>query len=552
MPDLTGSVPRDGWDAIVVGTGIGGATLGHALAAAGWRVLFCEKGKAGSAGRELRGDYAERFVSDSGDAGQVLARAGRTSDAVLDRSCGDVPFIPFTGSGAGGSSALYGMAMERFDPVDFAPRARFASAAQTTLPERWPIAYEDLAPHYEMAERLYRVRGTRDPSRRDDARALSPPPPLSPRGLALSAFLERKGMHVYRVPLACDFTAGCRYCQGYLCPADCKVDGMRACLAPAIERHGAMLLDDCNVVRVEAKGRAVTEVVCERRGESLRLRGTIVVLAAGALGTPGILLASTSDAWPEGLANRSGLVGRNLMRHFNDLYALFLPGVPGDEGNRQKELAFNDFYATTDAKFGTVQSFGRLPPAEVILRSLRADARAGPKPWRSALIGLASPLMAPFLRRIVARSTVLATIVDDPPYADNRVTLSGQTSQTGARVLAIEYRIRPVDQARIASQRALMRDLLKPLRFLLIRQAENARLLAHACGTCRFGSDPRTSVLDADNRAHGLDNLYVVDASFMPSSGGTNPGLTIAANALRVASHLLGRPVTPLETGYGA
>ena len=552
MPDLTESVPRDGWDAIVVGTGIGGATLGHALAAGGWRVLFCEKGNAGSAARALRGDYAECFVAGSDDARRALAQAGRASETVLDRTCGDAPFVPFIGSGAGGSSALYGMAMERFDPVDFAPRARFTHAADTTLPERWPIAYEDLAPHYEMAERLYRVRGTRDPSRGHDARALSPPPPLSARGRALSSFLERKGMHVYRVPLACDFTAGCRYCQGYLCPADCKVDGMRACLAPAIERHGATLLGDCNVVRVEAKGRAVTEVVCDRRGETLRLRGTIVVLAAGALGTPGILLASTSDAWPEGLANRSGLVGRNLMRHFNDLYALFLPGVSGDEGNRQKELAFNDFYATNDAKFGTVQSFGRLPPAEVILRSLRDDARAGPHAWRSGLIGLARPLMAPFLRRIVARSTVLATIVDDPPYANNCVTLSGQSSQSGARTLAIEYRIRPADEARIARQRALMRDLLKPLRFMLIRQAENARLLAHACGTCRFGDDPRTSVLDANNRAHGLDNLYVVDASFMPSSGGTNPGLTIAANALRVASHLLGRSIPSLETLNGA
>ena len=553
MRDLTtASVPRDGWDAIVIGTGIGGATLGHALASAGWRVLFCEKGKATRAARGLRGDYAERFVTRSADPRQVLARAGRTSEAVLDRTCGDAPFIPFTGSGAGGSSGLYGMAMERFDPIDFAPRARFAAAEETTLPERWPIAYEDLALHYATAERLYRVRGAQDPLRSDDARALSPPPPLSERGRGLSAFLEQKGMHVYRVPLACDFTAGCRYCQGYLCPADCKVDGMRACLAPAIERHGATLLDDCNVVRLAATGRAVTEIVCDRRGEMLRLRGSVVVLAAGALGTPGILLASASDAWPDGLANRSGLVGRNLMRHFNDLYALFLPGVSGDDGNRQKELAFNDFYATADAKFGTVQSFGRLPPAEVILRSLRDDARAGPHAWRSGLIGLASPLMAPFLRRIVARSTVLATIVDDPPYADNRVTLVGQASGTAAPALAIEYRIRPADAARIARQRALMRDLLKPLRFLLIRQAENARLLAHACGTCRFGDDPRTSVLDADNRAHGFDNLYVVDASFMPSSGGTNPGLTIAANALRVAAQLLGRPVTPLEASNDA
>jgi choline dehydrogenase-like flavoprotein len=552
MPDLTESVPTDGWDAIVVGTGIGGATLGHALAAGGWRVLFCEKGKTGSAARDLRGDYAEHFLPAHANLQHVLARAGRTSDFVLDRMHGDTPFVPFTGSGAGGSSALYGMAMERFHPVDFAPRASAANAEETTLPDRWPVAYEDFAPHYAAAERLYRVRGTADPLRSDDARALPSPPPLSPRGQALSAFLEKKGMHVYRVPLACEFAPGCRCCQGYLCPANCKVDSARACLAPAIERHGAALLDDCNVLRLTATRRDVTEVVCERRGEILRLRGTIVVLAAGALATPGILLASTSDAWPDGLANRSGLVGRNLMRHFNDLYALFLPDTAADDENRQKELAFSDFYAMTDAKFGTVQSFGRLPPADVILRSLCDDARAGRQSWRSGFVGLASPVIAPFVRRIVARSTVLATIVDDPPYADNRVTLTAHSSQRGARTLAIDYRIRPSDRARIARQRALMRDLLKPLRFKLIKQAENARLLAHACGTCRFGNDPQTSVLDADNRAHGLDNLYVVDASFMPSSGGTNPGLTIAANALRVAGRLLGHSVAPMEASHGA
>jgi choline dehydrogenase-like flavoprotein len=550
LADMTDRMARDGWDAIVIGTGIGGATLGYALAAAGWRVLFCEKGRTRAAENGLRGDYAERFLGRTASPADVLLRAGRTADVVVDRTRVDVPFVPFIGNGAGGSSALYGMVMERFDRADFEAPPSAPDASNGAPRVRWPISYDDLAPHYASAERLYRVSGTGDPLRTDRPATLAPPPPLSSGGQALSSFLAGKGMHVYRVPLACDFVPGCQYCQGFLCPRECKVDSARACLAPALERHGAALLDECSVVRLSATRRSVTEVVCERRGERLRLRGKIIVLAAGALATPGILLASTSESWPQGLANGSGLVGRNLMRHFTDLYAVFAHRTAGDD-NRRKELAFNDFYAMRDAKLGAVQSFGRLPPADVILRSLSDGGGTGRRSWRDALLGMATPVLAPLLRRIVNRSTVLATIVDDPPYPDNRVTAAGRLEGSGEPMLAIEYRIRPADQARIARQRALMREVLNPLRFLLIRQAENARLLAHACGTCRFGHDPRQSVLNADNRAHALDNLYVVDASFMPTSGGTNPGLTIAANALRVATQLIVSPAT-LETSNGA
>ena len=131
---------------------------------------------------------------------------------------------------------------------------------------------------------------------------------------------------------------------------------------------------------------------------------------------------------------------------------------------------------------------------------------------------------------------MLATIMEDLPYEDNAVAPSPGTDGGG---LTIRYRIRDHDSARVRALRARVADALKPYRFLLLKQAEDNRYLAHVCGTCRFGHDPRQSVLDAGNKAHGLSNLYVVDGSFFPSSGGTNPALTIAANALRVADRLL-------------
>jgi choline dehydrogenase-like flavoprotein len=132
---------------------------------------------------------------------------------------------------------------------------------------------------------------------------------------------------------------------------------------------------------------------------------------------------------------------------------------------------------------------------------------------------------------------ILAATLEDFPYADNRVE-PARTDAQGAR-LAIEYRVRDADRARIAAFRKKMGEVLSGYSFKLIKQAENNQRIAHVCGTCRFGDDPATSVLDRNNRAHGLANLYVVDSSFFPSSGGTNPSLTIAANALRVADHLL-------------
>jgi choline dehydrogenase-like flavoprotein len=130
--------------------------------------------------------------------------------------------------------------------------------------------------------------------------------------------------------------------------------------------------------------------------------------------------------------------------------------------------------------------------------------------------------------------------MEDLPYEENRVQLPERPETGGPRV-SIAYRVSQQDRRRIRTFRARIREILKPYRFLLIKQAENNKRLAHVCGTCRSGRDPGSSVLDPYNRAHGLENLYVVDSSFFPSSGGTNPGLTITANALRVADHLIGQ-----------
>ncbi len=535
------------WDVIVVGSGMGGATLGYSLAKAGKRVLFCEKGRKRPERRSGQpSDYPEIQGGRSGAvlgcrAGDALLDAGRCAEELVDQSSSrERRFIPFIGSGPGGSSALYGMALERFFRSDFVPRSNHPGAPDTALEESWPVSYDELSPYYGAAEKLFRVRGADDPlgQLRDHGAKLAAAPELSVGGAEMFDFLGAKGLHPYRLPMACEFVPGCRGCQGHLCDRDCKNDSARVCLLPALGQFGASMLNECEVLAVQAEPTRASGVVCMYRGERLHLRARTVVLAAGALETPRILLDSTSADWPAGLANGSGQVGRNLMRHMIDLY-LVRSELANSHGfdNRMKELAFNDFYRFEGTKMGSVQSFGRLPPAAMLSGSMQQDLRTGRFPFLASLFPVARPLLMPTLKRLVSQTTVLATTLEDLPYASNRVYRIASASG-GASRMAINYRVRAEGQQRLQRMRMLMRDVLAPKRWRRVDQAVNNERIAHACGTCRFGTDPRTSCLDRNNRVHDLDNLYVVDSSFFPSSGGTNPSLTIAANALRVADHL--------------
>ncbi|MBL8392888.1 MAG: GMC family oxidoreductase [Candidatus Accumulibacter sp.] len=524
------------WDVIIVGSGMGGATLGYALARAGLTVLFCERGRShvgNNAKSSLVGSYAETFAANAWrDAKQLhdlLERGGRYCGEIGDRSnVRSKSFVPFLGSGTGGSSALYGMALERFFPSDFTPRRYHQGVNDATVPESWPISYEELEPYYHQAETLYRVRGEADPIRGEPADHLRSPNPMPTSQQALFEFLVGRGLHPYRLHMACEYVPGCQICQSYLCARHCKNDGSRICLEPALVEHGAALLDECEVVSLTATRARVTGVNCVRKGRGFSIEGRIVVLAAGALHTPAILLRSVSAEWPRGLGNESGFVGRCLMRHYVDLYVMT---SRHPEGNCDKTLAFNDFYHIDGKKLGSVQSFGQLPPAALLAETLRSDIRNGPVPWLATPFSLAKPIVTAFLRRLSERGVVLASLMEDLPHVENRVFLADGK-------LAIEYRIGRYDRERISTMRALLRDVLGPRKPMVIKQAENNERLAHACGTCRMGVGAGDSVVDPDCRVHAMDNLYIVDASFFPSSGGNNPALTIAANALRVADRI--------------
>jgi choline dehydrogenase-like flavoprotein len=527
------------WDVIVIGTGMAGATLGHALAQKGKKVLFCEKGQSLLKEEQgLRGDFAEMYFPKACTPNikhhDILLKAGRSAETLEDNSKSKIrKSIPFLGCGTGGSSSLYGYAMERLFPADFKPLHYHSEATASTLPASWPIDYEELAPYYEQAEQLYRVKGEIDPYRRNEPRALKPAPPLCLPNAELSELFSQQGLHPYRLPQACEFVPGCQGCQGFLCPKDCKNDSARICLKPAIENHKALLLDECEVVRLEANSEQINNVICNYKGQEISLQGEIIVLAAGALATPVLLLKSASKEWPKGLANGSGLVGRNLMRHYTDIYAV-RPTTRKNLPGNLKELAFNDLYYKDGNKLGTVQSFGALPPAAVIVEEMEHDLQQSTYAWLTPFFKLSKPLLRIAVKHLFKDRVLFASIMEDLPYLENQVTLTDD----GQRI-RLKYNICAHEQGRIKQFRKDLKKIFSSRPYILIKQAENNQRIAHACGTCRFGVSPEDSVVNRNNRSHELNNLYIVDASFFPSSGGTNPALTLAANALRVADHML-------------
>ncbi len=476
------------WDYIIVGTGMGGGPVGLKLAQAGFSVLFLEKGLSPFADSALKGQFAEQF-SVSVDSKEVLQKAGRFSGEVLDCTKPKTKKLsPFIGSGVGGSSALYGAVLERFKPSDF---------------QTWPLSYVDFANYYDQAERLFRVR--------------KPAAFRHPENQILSEQLARKGLHPYHLPIANEDKTECVGCQSYLCAKGCKNDSGRICIATAVEKHGASLITECTIEKIEVQGLRAVGVKAKFQDLTVTLHARNIILAAGALMTP-IILQNTH------IGNESGLLGRNLMRHYVDLYALKIksddPKIPA------KELGFNDYYTEQNQTLGTVQSFGRLPPVSVILAQMQRDI--------GRIFALVKPFMKFILSKVTANRLVMTSIIEDSPRFENRVW-----SEEGK--VCISYTISPDDRKKIESMRLKMKSLFKKYNVLTIKAAEKNEMLAHVCGTCKMGPDAKTSVVDLENRLHGFENIYIADSSFFPTSGGTNPALTIAANSLRMADLLIAK-----------
>jgi choline dehydrogenase-like flavoprotein len=494
------------WDVIIIGSGVGGATLARCVAQQGLQVLILEKGKRVSASI----DQNEHTSPDG-----RLARGWWPLPVSQKRPDGtQVRFFAPVGCAVGGTSIHYAAALERMGASDFQP---LTTAKGTSS---WPITYAEMVPFYEAAEKLYHVNTVLD------AAAVGR---LSEWDKAMLENLRHNGLRPDLLHVAIDYDEGCLECIGKICPRNCKSDAFSACLETALTHPSCQLLENCDVQCLEADGERVSTVQVVHDGRRAALKARVVALCAGAFQSPVILLKSANHIWPNGLANGSGQVGRNLMFHTSDIFAVWSPRRFDRRGRQKKSISVRDFYLHHGNRLGYVQSMGidiGRGAVAVYLKNLLRQMGVRNELLLSALVKLPSHALS----AILGNASVFAAMTEDDADPDNRICLdTGEPN--GAH---FTYTIADDLRNRADALRNAFRAAIKPWRLVLLSPTLSMNY-GHPCGTCRFGDDPNTSVLDENCKAHGLANLFVVDSSFMPRSGAVNPSLTIAANALRVA-----------------
>jgi choline dehydrogenase-like flavoprotein len=507
------------YDVIIIGTGAGGGTLAWRLAPSGKRVLLLERG--GFLPRE----------KDNWDTRAVFTQAKyKAKETWLDKDGNELhPGIHYN---VGGNTKVYGAALLRMRERDFEEVQHLGGVSPA-----WPISYDELEPYYTHAEHLYFVHGQRgiDPTEpRASAPYAYPPVTLEPLVAELREHFEKSGHRPFPLPIGIKLDEQkpeksacirCNTCDGYPCLLRAKADAQVVAVEPALQHPNVSLWTNALVTRLEtdATGRRVTKVHVEREGEKIEVSADLVVVSCGAINSAALLLRSANDQHPQGLANRSGVVGRFYMAHNNSAFIAVSPRT--NPTIFQKTLVLHEYY------FGDGNG---TPP----LGHIAVQARADGEQLRGGAPGFVPMAMLNWMSR---HGLEFWLTTEDLPHPENRVTLMPQGQ------IRLSYTENNVRAHRLLIRR--LKKLLKKFVKMGIYLDKKIPLAgtAHQCGTVRFGHDPTTSALDASCKAHDLDNLYVVDASFFPSSSAVNPALTIMANALRVGDHLLAR-----MNGHGA
>ncbi len=519
------------YDVVIVGSGAGGGTLAWKLAPSGKRILLLE-----------RGDYLPR-ERDNWDTVSVFTRAKyTTTEQWVDGH--DKEFTPEQNYYVGGNTKFYGAALFRLRPEDFGEVRHHGGISPA-----WPLSYEDFEPWYAQAEALYHVHGKAGEDPTEGARSGPYPYPEvqhEPRIQQLHDDLDKLGHHPSHLPLGVMLdqdengdalhSSRCIRCDrvdGFPCLVNGKADAQTVCVDPALEHSNVTLITNAHVERLEtdASGRQIDSVVITMSdGTEQRVSGDVVVVACGALNSALLLLRSANERHPNGLANGSDQVGRNYVRH-NNLALMALSKEPNPT-RLQKTLALSDWYHASDDweyPMGAIQMLGKSDG-----EMLRGKAPHWAK-WGAKLTPGSS------LEMVALHAVDFWLSSEDLPRPENRVTIgNGQVRLT----LDPDNNIEGLKRLRKRFD-SMLTDLgmheQTHHRNVYLYMGMDIAATAHQAGTVRFGSDPATSVLDLDCRAHELDNLYVVDSGFFVSIGAVNPTLTIIANALRVGDRILER-----------
>jgi choline dehydrogenase-like flavoprotein len=547
-------VALDPVDVVVIGSGAGGAPVALQLGRAGFKVAVLEKGpfymKDDFVHDEILNSRRNFFMPLIWDEPH-LVRQG--VDGQYERSN-----AAWTANCVGGGTVHMSGFFYRLKPVDFRLRSELGPVKGANLAD-WPIQYRDLEPYYDLAEEELGVSGQAVPHPFAEPRKRPfPLPPLDAHPIAseLEKACQSLGYHciptargiisrAYRGRAACSY---CALCGSYGCEHDAK-SGTNASLIPAAIATGKVeVRPRCMATRIEvdAEGRAKSVVYQDPHGVTQEQPARVVVVSCTAVESARLLLNSTSGRFPRGLANGSGLVGRNLMfSSFGESRATFRIAA------RKAQWP----WLAEPAPFvnRTVQDFYLLPdgPQEFRKGGTLGFMFAHPNPIYAAVRMAGTGRQGVFGKALKDRlreyrdSKILQfeTYGEFLPTDGTFVTVDPSVKDKyGLPVAAITVQRHPLDlkMTRYLVERGeAILQAMGPDRLERTGAAGETTILQH--GTCRFGKDPATSVLDPDCRAHEVPNLYVVDGSFMPSSGGVPTTLTIVANAFRVGDRLVAR-----------
>lgn len=513
-------------DVLVIGAGAAGAALTWRLASQGARVVCLEQG-----------DWhrPSGFASERTDF-EIALRRGPHSFSPNDRkrpedypitTAGDGPAFMIMWNGVGGSTVHWEGHFPRLHPSDFRAHAMDGVGAD------WPIAYSDLEPYYDLNDANIGVSGLAgDPANAPRSARQTPPLPLGRSGEALVRGFDRLGWHWWPSDNAIlsrdhDGRTGCdnRGRCNFGCPLKAKASTditywPRALAAGATLRTWARVKE----ITVTADGRVDGVLYFDRKGVEHKERAKVVVVCGNGIGTPRLLLASRSKRFPDGLANGNGTVGRNFMNH----PARYVEGIfaePFEAESFTGNPFFSQQFYETDRGRGFARGYSLMVYRPFGPMSV-AWGDSSPVPWGAG--------HHREMRRRFAHSVGIAVMADDLPEDVNRVELDpAVTDGHGIPAPRVTYRASENTTKMLAHGAASARQVLEVAGAVEVMDSGRVANFAHYMGTARMGSDPRTSVVDAWNRAHEVPNLFVVDGSSFATAGGVNPTSTIGALALR-------------------
>ncbi|MDR3623562.1 MAG: GMC family oxidoreductase [Chlamydiales bacterium] len=501
------------YDVIIIGSGAGGGTLAHALSKSGKKVLILE-----------RGEYLRREKENWEPRAVFLENRYHTKEHWYDKE--GKAFSPGMNYYVGGNTKMYGAALLRLRRNDFEEVKHYGGVSPA-----WPLKYDTFKPYYLEAEKLYTVHGLRgeDPLEPEEGSpypyaAISHEPYIQKiadklKALKLNPFHLPLGLRLNEQDTEKSACIRCDTCDGFACLVDAKSDAHISCIRPALATGNVTLITSAKVQKLipDATGSTIKEVEVLRNNKIEKYTAPLFVVSCGAVNSAALFLRSTHPKHPNGLANGSDLVGRHYMFHNNSVMIAISKEV--NPTKYEKTLAVNDFYyraEDSELPLGHIQLLGNV---------------------KKEMLQEEAPAFAPgvALEFLADHSVGWWLTSEDLPDKNNRVSLN----KNGEIILSYTPNNLEAHERLLAKLKTLLHQIgphthIFPNKIYLSQQIPIAGC-AHQAGTLRFGEDPKTSVLDLNCKAHGIDNLFAVDSSFFPSIGAVNPTLTIVANALRVA-----------------